>query len=383
MITRNRILFISLFILTIVASYLLLPAVSQAEGRWYDQTTLEKGTLLFQKNCITCHGVNAEGTLDWKKTDSNGKYPPPPLNGTAHAWHHDLDVLRKTIREGGIKLGGTMPPFKDILSADQTDAVIAYFQSKWTDELYQKWAGRFLKAETPSIAPPSKKATLNRPENNELTYLLKQRLGEREFSQPVPTKIEGMYQTEFGSDHAYLSNDGRYIIIGNLIDLKTGQNLTEIAKRKTASNEIANVKQQNKAVFPAIGTEKAVLNIFTDTSCPYCKKLHAEVPKLQQAGISVMYLPYPRGSVRGPGYQTLKQVWCARDKAKAMDIAKEITTGTLPQGNCIEASMVDKGYELGNKVGVTGTPALFKSNGELISGYVPYDRLIPMVIGSN
>lgn len=361
---------------------LITPTVSQAEGRWYDQTILENGTQLFQQNCISCHGVNAEGTLDWKTTDSNGKYPPPPLNGTAHAWHHDMDTLRGTIREGGIKLGGTMPPFNEILTADEIDAVIAYFQSKWNDELYQKWAGRFLKTETPSISQPPKIATLSQPGNNELTYWLKKRLGERQFSAPAPTKIDGMYHTEFGSDHAYLSNDGRYIIIGNMIDLKTGQNLTEIAKRKTASSEIAKVKLQSKAIFPAIGAEKAVLNIFTDTSCPYCKKLHAEVPKLQQAGISVMYLPYPRGSVSGPGYQTLKQVWCADNKAEAMDIAKDITTGTLPLGNCIESSMVDKGYELGNKVGVTGTPALFKSNGELISGYVPYDRLIPMVIGS-
>lgn len=69
------------------------------------------------------------------------------------------------------------------------------------------------------------------------------------------------------------------------------------------------------AVFPATGEEKAVLNVFTDSSCPYCKKLHEEVSKLQEAGISVHYIPYPRGGSRGPGYQELKQVWCAKDKA--------------------------------------------------------------------
>lgn len=123
-----------------------------------------------------------------------------------------------------------------------------------------------------------------------------------------------------------------------------------------------------------------VLNVFTDTSCPYCKKLHEEMAKLQDAGISIHYLPYPRGGKQGPRYQTLKQVWCAKDKAKALTIAKGLDVGDLPAGNCIDGKLVDKGHILGNRVGVTGTPALFKSSGEKIEGYVPYKQLIPMVL---
>ena len=63
-----------------------------------------------------------------------------------------------------------------------------------------------------------------------------------------------------------------------------------------------------------------------------------------------------------------------------MDIAKEIREGELPDGNCTVAGLVDEGYELGNRVGITGTPALFKSNGEKIEGYVPKDSLIPMLL---
>jgi mono/diheme cytochrome c family protein len=81
-----------------------------------------------------CHGSNAEGTRDWKKTDANGNYPPPPLDGSAHAWHHPLAQLARSIKEGGIKLGGVMPPFGDKLSDQEVLAVIAYFQSKWPDE---------------------------------------------------------------------------------------------------------------------------------------------------------------------------------------------------------------------------------------------------------
>jgi len=88
---------------------LLLPTILQAESRWYDQSAVDKGNVLFKQNCASCHGENAEATPDWKKTDSNGKYPPPPLNGTAHTWHHSQELLKKTIMEGGAKLGGVMP----------------------------------------------------------------------------------------------------------------------------------------------------------------------------------------------------------------------------------------------------------------------------------
>ena len=112
---------------------------------------LQTGGSLFQQNCASCHGANAEGTLEWKKTDSNGNYPPPPLNGTAHAWHHDISVLKNTIQEGGVKLGGTMPPFKDKLSTSDIEAVIAYFQSKWPDRLYQQWDTRNQGSNLPTI----------------------------------------------------------------------------------------------------------------------------------------------------------------------------------------------------------------------------------------
>jgi len=360
---------------------LLFAATVQAESRWYDQATVDQGAALFSQNCASCHGTNAEGTADWKKTDANGNFPPPPLNGSAHAWHHNKELLKRTIREGGAKLGGLMPGFADKLSDEEINAVIAYFQSKWPDSVYQKWAGANAASDMPSISnivETLEQATAE----NKMTALLKKRLGGGQVSKPVPTPLEGIFETQFGPNFGYLSQDGRYIIVGNLIDLESGQNLTNIAKGKTALAAINKFALEDKTVFPAIGEEKAVLNIFTDTSCPYCQKLHAEVSNLQAAGISVHYLPYPRGGSQGPGYQTLKQVWCANDRSRAMNIAKGLEQGDLPAGDCANADLVDKGYVLGNRAGVTGTPALYKSNGEIIQGYVPYQQLIPQVLNN-
>ena len=356
---------------------LALPSISAAESRWYNQSNVDRGSALFRQNCASCHGANAEATPDWKKTDSNGKYPPPPLNGTAHAWHHSKELLKNTIREGGAKLGGLMPPFEEKLSDEDLDAVIAYFQSKWPDDVYQKWAGRFQAGDIPPIG-----ATAKQTSENNMTDLLRLRLGNRNVSDPVKTPVDGIYQTQFGNQYAYLTQDGRYIFIGKLIDLETGKNLTDIARGKTAIAELNKVSLEDKVIFPAKGEEKAVLNVFTDTTCPYCKKLHEQVGKLQEAGISIHYLPYPRGGRQGPGYESLKQVWCAEDKLEAMGIAKGLDIGDLPAGDCEKGNFVDQGYALGNRVGVKGTPSLFKSNGENIEGYVPYRELIPMVLNN-
>ena len=70
-------------------------AASPAE-RWYNDEQVARGAPLFRANCAACHGQNAEATPNWKQTDANGNYPPPPLNGTAHTWHHDLDLLRRS-----------------------------------------------------------------------------------------------------------------------------------------------------------------------------------------------------------------------------------------------------------------------------------------------
>lgn len=126
-----------------IISFLSLVSLNiSATDRWFNQGVVNYGGQLFQQNCAVCHGANAEGTSDWKQADANGNYPPPPLNGSAHAWHHSIPALVRTIKEGGVKLGGVMPPFADKLSDQDVLAVIAYFQSKWPDKVYTSWHER-------------------------------------------------------------------------------------------------------------------------------------------------------------------------------------------------------------------------------------------------
>ncbi len=364
----KKFIVISLLMFSISSSW------AAVDKRWYSSTQVKQGEQIFKQNCASCHGQNAEATPNWKQTDANGNYPPPPLNGTAHAWHHDIELLRKTVREGGQRLGGVMPPFKDKLSTVQIDQAIAYFQSKWPDDLYAKWSGRFEDSSLPSLDD------VKVASNNQVTRHLKQRVGNADLGDPKKTVLDDIWQVKMQNRFVYLIKDGQYALIGDLIDLKNGVNLTEKERRSSAIDAINAYNDTQLVVYEPKIKVKTTLNIFTDTSCPYCQKLHQEVPRLLDAGIKVRYLPYARGGSRGPGYQTLRSVWCAKNKTKAMTDAKNENTDGLPAGDCLEAKIVDQSFITGNQVGVTGTPALFKETGEKIEGYVPYQKLIPMLI---
>lgn len=115
------------------------PAAENIPSRWYTAAQAEQGRELFRANCAVCHGANAEGTPDWFEPDANGKYPPPPLDGSAHAWHHPLADLQRVVKEGGEPFGGSMPAFGGTLSDEEIRTVIAYFQQQWPDDIYERW----------------------------------------------------------------------------------------------------------------------------------------------------------------------------------------------------------------------------------------------------
>ncbi|WP_019557443.1 c-type cytochrome [Thiomicrorhabdus arctica] len=136
--------------LLIIPLFLLLSACSDEQtpnnnhsDRWYSNADILIGEKIFTNNCAVCHGDKAQGlTKDWKQPLTDGSYPAPPLNGSAHAWHHPMKILLRTTQNGGIPLGGTMPGFKEQLSQPEQLAAIAYFQSFWSEKTYQAWLER-------------------------------------------------------------------------------------------------------------------------------------------------------------------------------------------------------------------------------------------------
>ncbi len=115
------------------------PSATLTSAAWQSREQLHEGRNLYLANCASCHGRRLEGTPDWRKTDASGNYPPPPLNGTAHTWHHPLPVLRRIVAEGGPV---NMPAWGDRMSPGQIDSLLAYVTSTWPDDIYDNWKER-------------------------------------------------------------------------------------------------------------------------------------------------------------------------------------------------------------------------------------------------
>lgn len=112
----------------------------KVEGRWYSVPQVDEGRRLYDRLCASCHGTDGVGDPNWRQRDHEGMFPPPPLNGTAHAWHHSLPQLRQTILQGSPAGLGRMPPWKDQIDDGQATAIIAFFSSLWPERVYQAWA---------------------------------------------------------------------------------------------------------------------------------------------------------------------------------------------------------------------------------------------------
>ena len=173
----------------IIAFY--LPFNINAAERWYSLAQVDAGKSIFNANCSICHGVGAVATPQWRKKMDDGKYPPPPLNGTAHGWHHDLASLRRQINQGGAIYGGWMPALGDSLKPEQLDEVIAYIQSLWPDNIYAGWHKRNadLPGQSPVVEPP---ANLN--EYKGMMRNLTRRLPNSKFGKPEETPIKDIFR---------------------------------------------------------------------------------------------------------------------------------------------------------------------------------------------
>lgn len=127
---------------SIVGLLLALTAATAAAERVTDPEVLAAGERIFHTHCAECHGPRAEGLVeDWRKT-IDGKYPAPPLDGSAHAWHHSFSQLARVIRNGTADLGGSMPGWGDELSDEQIARTVHYLISLWPEDVRRAWEAR-------------------------------------------------------------------------------------------------------------------------------------------------------------------------------------------------------------------------------------------------
>jgi thiol:disulfide interchange protein DsbC len=122
-------------------------------------------------------------------------------------------------------------------------------------------------------------------------------------------------------------------------------------------------------------TTKASITVFTDVDCTYCRALHRDMEKLMELGIEVRYVAYPRGGEMAGSYGKMVSVWCSSDRQKSLTQAKN--GQNLPEFDCDNPVLTH--YALGNEIGISGTPALVLSSGQVIPGYMDPERLAAML----
>jgi thiol:disulfide interchange protein DsbC len=204
-----------------------------------------------------------------------------------------------------------------------------------------------------------------------LKQSLQKRLSEIAITDLKPSPIPGLYEMVFGTRVAYVSADGRYMLMGDLIDLDSRRNLTTTRRGALVLKSIDAMGESNMIVLgPA--NPKRTLTVFTDVDCPYCSRLHKEVPKLMEAGVKVRYLLYPRAGKDSETYRRSVAVWCAKDRVKAIGIAK--AGGKIEMKSCVNP--VDEHVRLGQEVGVEGTPTIVMDDGRVLPGYAPAAELL-------
>ena len=186
-----------------------------------------------------------------------------------------------------------------------------------------------------------------------------------------PSPIEGWYTIQKGSIIAYVSDDGRYLLQGDLIDLDAGVNLTDVSRNTARRALMAELAADDYISF-APDEIKHTITVFTDVGCTYCRRLHNEIEQYMANGIEVRYLLYPRKGPASREWNTSEEVWCAADRNSALTAAKldrKFETSTC------DASIIQDHYLLGQEIGLSGTPAIVLEDGTLIGGYMPPDAL--------
>ncbi|MFT4247777.1 MAG: DsbC family protein [Pseudomonas sp.] len=168
----------------------------------------------------------------------------------------------------------------------------------------------------------------------------------------------------------YVSDDGRYLMQAQPFDIQAKQFAASEGLLAYRRKQLETIPKADRIVFSP-PDPKYTISVFTDVECGYCRKLHSEVAELNKQGIAVEYLAFPRMGLGSQDYKDMVSVWCAADRKQALTAAK--------QGQPVSArsckNPVTMEYNLGQRLGVNGTPAIFAEDGTQLGGYLPPAQL--------
>lgn len=205
------------------------------------------------------------------------------------------------------------------------------------------------------------------------------------YGQPRPSPIKGLYQVQVvGGPILYVTPEGDKFIAGDIFEVKDGTfaRVEDPYLKEERQKVLASIDPKKDAItFKPSGKVKSVVYVFTDVDCGYCRRLHSEMhayndngqqkPGYNDLGIEIRYLAFPRAGIPSPSADKWVSAWCSKDKQNALTKLK--ADQPIPSATCDNPVAHD--YQMGQQVGVNGTPAILTTDGKLMPGYLPPEEL--------
>ena len=186
-----------------------------------------------------------------------------------------------------------------------------------------------------------------------------------------PAPFPGFREVVASGQVVYVSDNGKYLFQGGLLDIDKRKDLSEAAMAKVRAEVLKAMPVSDRIVYAPAGKPKHTVVVLTDIECGYCRKFHSQISEYTGRGIEVEYMAFPRAGIGSDDYKKMVAVWCADDRRKAMTDAKN--DRKVPMNNC--TNPVTMQHAAGVRMGLTGTPMILTTDGVMLGGYLPPDQL--------
>lgn len=269
--------------------------------------------------------------------------------------------------------------FSSVLMALAVSACNGESNSASDDKAAQPSAKSSAAAETQAAKTANSETVGDDPSPEEIESIVQNIFPRSQLGSVMESEVPGIYQVELlTGEILHLSKDGKHIFSGDLFAVRgPGQfdNITERYRSTQRTAILGDLDEKDMVVFAPKGEKKGEVYVFTDVDCGYCRKFHEEVPQLNDLGIQVNYLAWPRAGLNSRTGEMMQAVWCSADRQTALTKAKT-RQGTVEPASKDCKSPVAEQIMLGRKLGVSGTPAVFLKDGKQVGGYLKAEDLL-------
>ena len=190
------------------------------------------------------------------------------------------------------------------------------------------------------------------------------------------SQVPGLYVVDTGNlQPIYASKDGNFFLYGEMYAIQ-GNSLLNTTKQEINLNRRAildSVLSEEDFITFTAEDEKYVITVFTDVDCGYCRKFHGEIDGYNAQGITVNYVAFPRSGLESDSYNKIVGAWCSANPKESLSALKQGLDPDLP---LCQDHPVEEHFMLGQRIGITGTPAIISSSGDLLPGYLPPMELL-------